>query len=163
MCINIWVVQEQVDRSPDLEDASGVGGMVIYNDASGKGLECMLMQHKHVKAYESRQLKPHERNYPTNNLELTAVILHWRYGGITYWGDKVLIYTDHKSLKYVFTQKELNMRQRRWLYLIANYDVDLQYHPGKVNVVLDAQSRKPEAYKISNSISRKCYSKKWYN
>jgi len=60
-------------------------------------------------------------------------------------GDQVLIYTDHKSLKYIFTQKELNMRQRRWLELMADYDIDLQYHPGKINVVQDALSRKPEA------------------
>ena len=57
----------------------------------------------------------------------------------------MLIYTDHKSLKYIFTQKELNMRQRRWLELMADYDIDLQYHPGKINVVPDALSRKPEA------------------
>ena len=60
-------------------------------------------------------------------------------------GDRVLIYTDHKSLTYIFTQKELNMRQRRWLELMADYDIDLQYHPGKVNVVPDALSRRPEA------------------
>ena len=60
-------------------------------------------------------------------------------------GDRVLIYTDHKSLKYIFTQKELNMRQRRWLELLADYDIDLQDHLGKVNVVPDALSRRPEA------------------
>jgi len=84
--------------------------MVIYSDASGKGLGCVLMQHNHVIAYASRQSKPHERNYPTHDLELAAVtfaLKNWRHYLL---GDKVLIYTDHKSLKYIFTQKELNMR-----------------------------------------------------
>ena len=60
-------------------------------------------------------------------------------------GDQVLIYTDHKSLKYIFTEKELSMRQRRWIELMADYDIDLQYHPGKVNVQPDSLSRKPGA------------------
>ena len=104
------------------------------------------MQYGHVMAYASRQLKPHEKNYPTYNLELSAVIfalkLWWHY----LLGDRVLIYTDHKSLKYVFTQKKLNMRQRRWLELMADYDIDLQYHPGKANIVPGALSRKPAVY-----------------
>jgi len=118
--------------------------MVIYRDASGKGLGCVLMQHRHVTAYASRQLKPHERNYLTHDLELTAVIFPLKIWRHYLLGDKVLIYTDHKSLKYIFTQKELNIRQRRWLELMADYDIDLKYHPGKVNVVPDALSRKPE-------------------
>ena len=103
------------------------------------------MQHGYVIAYASRQLKPHEKNYPTHELEVATVIFTlkiWRHYLLS---DQVLIYTDHKSLKYVFTQKELNMRQRRWLELMADYDIDLQYHPGKVNVVSDALSRKPGA------------------
>ena len=118
--------------------------MVIYNDASGKGLGCVLMQHGHVVAYACRNLKPHEKNYPTHDLELVAVIfaLIWRHYLL---GVRMLIYTDCKSLKYIFTQKELNMRQRRWLELMADYDIDLQYHPGKINVIPDALSRRPEA------------------
>jgi len=130
--------------APILKTPSGTGGMVIYSDASGKGLGCVLMQHGHVIAYASRQLKPHERNYPTHDLELAAVIFALKIWRHYLLGDKVLIYTDHKSLKYVFTQRELNMRQRRWLELMADYDIELQYHPGKNNTVPDALSRRPE-------------------
>ena len=83
------------------------------------------MQHGYVIAYASRQLKPHEKNYPTHDLELAAVIFALKIWRHYLLGDQVLIYTDHKSLKYIFTQKELNMRQRRWLELIADYDIDL--------------------------------------
>jgi len=89
-------------------------------------------------------LKSHERNYPTHDLELAAIIFALKIWRHYLLGDKVLIYTDHKSLKYIFTQKELNMRQRRWLELMADYDIDLQYHLGKVNTVPDALSRKLE-------------------
>ena len=139
-------LKSRLTTAPILKLPSGTGDMVIYSDASGQGLGCVLMQHGHVIAYASRQLKVHERNYPTHDLELAAVIHAlkiWRHYLI---GDRVLIYTDHKSLKYVFTQKELNMRQRRWLELLADYDVDLQYHPGKLNVVPDALSRLPGDY-----------------
>ncbi|XP_020266818.1 uncharacterized protein LOC109842338 [Asparagus officinalis] len=111
--------------------------------SNGRGLGCVLQQDGHVVAYASRQLKKHEQNYPTHDLELAAVIFAlklWRYYLL---GEQVKVFTDHKSLKYIFTQKELNMRQRRWLELIADYDIDLQYHPGKVNVVPDALSRLP--------------------
>ncbi|XP_024021742.1 uncharacterized protein LOC112091712 [Morus notabilis] len=96
----------------------------VYSDASRQGLGCALMQNGHVVAYASRQLKPHEQNYPTHDLELAA------------------IYSDHKSLKYLFTQKDLNLRQRRWMEYMEDYDFTLQYHPGKANVVADALSRK---------------------
>nr|CAB3502859.1 unnamed protein product [Digitaria exilis] len=115
---------------------------VIYCDASRQGLGFVLMQGGKVVAYASRQLRKHEQNYPTHDLELAAVVHAlkiWRHYLI---GNKCDIYTDHKSLKYVFTQSELNMRQRRWLELIKDYDVNLQYHPGKANVVADALSRK---------------------
>jgi len=120
---------------------------VIYTDASGQGLGCVLTQHGFVIAYASRQLKQHERNYPTHDLELAAVIFALKIWRHYLLGDHVLIYTDHKSLKYVFTQRELNMRQRRWLELMADYDVDLQYHPGKANVVPNALSRRPGEFK----------------
>ena len=138
-------LKNRLTSAPILKTPSGSGGMVIYSDASGKGLGCVLMQHGHVIAYASRQLKVHERNYPTHDLELAAVIFALKIWRHYLLGDQVLIYTDHKSLKYIFTQRDLNMRQRRWLELMANYDIDLQYHPGKANIVPDALSRKPEA------------------
>jgi len=112
-----------------LKTPSGTRGLVIYNNTLGKGLGCVLMQHEHVIAYASRKLKPHERNYPAHDLEFAAVIFVLKIWRHYLLGDKVLIYTDHKSLKYAFTQKELNIRQRPWLELMADYDVDLQYHP----------------------------------
>ncbi|CAA0811007.1 Uncharacterized mitochondrial protein AtMg00860, partial [Striga hermonthica] len=114
----------------------------IFSDASRQGLGCVLMQDSQVVAYASRQLKPHEQNYPTHDLELAAVVhalkiwRHYLYGG------RSEIFTNHKSLQYIFTQKELNMRQRRWLELVKDYDCSIQYHPGKANVVADALSRK---------------------
>jgi ribonuclease HI len=115
---------------------------VIFCDASRQGLGCVLMQEGRVVAYASRQLRSHEQNYPTHDLELAAVVHAlkiWRHYLI---GNKCEIYTDHKSLKYIFTQPDLNLRQRRWLELIKDYDLEIHYHPGKANVVADALSRK---------------------
>jgi ribonuclease HI len=117
----------------------------IYCDASRQGLGCVLMQEGRVVAYASRKLRKHELNYPTHDLELAAVVHAlkiWRHYLI---GHKSDIYTDHKSLKYIFTQSDLNLRQRRWLELIKDYDLDIHYHPGKANVVADALSRKSYA------------------
>jgi ribonuclease HI len=117
-------------------------GFDMYCDASRQGLGCVLMQEGKVVAYALRQLRKHEQNYPTHDLELAAVVHAlkiWRHYMI---GNKCQIFTDHKSLKYIFTQKDLNLRQRIWLELIKDYDLDIQYHPGKANVVADALSRK---------------------
>nr|AAX93001.1 retrotransposon protein, putative, Ty3-gypsy sub-class [Oryza sativa Japonica Group]ABA91620.1 retrotransposon protein, putative, Ty3-gypsy subclass [Oryza sativa Japonica Group] len=114
----------------------------IFCDASRQGLGCVLMQERKVVAYAFRQLRPHEVNYPTHDLELAAVfhaLKIWRHYLI---GNRCEVYTDHKSLKYIFTQTKLNMRQRRWLELIKDYDLGIHYHPGKANVVADALSRK---------------------
>jgi hypothetical protein len=122
---------------------------VIYCDASRQGLGCVLMQDGKVVAYASRQLKPHEQNYSTHDLEFAAVVHTlkiWRHYLI---GNKCEIYTDHKSLKYIFTQPDLNLRQRRWLELVKDYNVEIHYHPGKANVVADALSRK--SYKPKNA------------
>jgi ribonuclease HI len=100
------------------------------------------MQEGHVIAYASRQLRKHEQNYPTHDLELVALIHALKIWRHYLLGHKCQIYTDHKSLKYIFTQNDLNLRQRRWLELIKDYDLEIHYHPGKANVVADALSRK---------------------
>ncbi|RLN41627.1 gag-pol [Panicum miliaceum] len=120
-------------------------GFDVYCDTSRLGLRCVLMQSGKVVAYASRQLRKHEQNYPTHDFELAAVVHAlkiWRHYMI---GNKCKIFTDHKSLKYIFTQRDLNLRQRRWLELIKDYDLDIQYHLGKANVVPDALSRKGQA------------------
>ena len=135
-------LKERLVTAPVLIVPESSEGYVIYSDASMKGLGCVLMQHGKVVAYASRQLKEYEKNYPTHDLKLAAVefaLKIWRH---YLYGEKTQIFTDHKSLKYFFTQKELNMRQRRWLELVKDYDVDIQYHLGKANVVADALSRK---------------------
>jgi hypothetical protein len=100
------------------------------------------MQEGHVIAYASRQLRKHELNYPTHDLELAAVVHALKIWRDYIMGTKCQVYTDHKSLKYIFTQKDLNLRQRRWLELIKDYDLEIHYHPGKANLVADALSRK---------------------
>ncbi|TYK11136.1 pol protein [Cucumis melo var. makuwa] len=120
----------------------GSKSFVIYSDASKKGLGCVLMQQGKVVAYASRQLKSHEQNYPTHDLKLAAVVFALKIWRHYLYGEKIQTFTNHKSLKYFFTQKELNMRQRTWLELIKDYDCEILYHPGKVNVVADALSRK---------------------
>ena len=117
-------------------------GYTVYYDASRQGLGCVLMQHENVIAYASRQLKKHEKNYPTHDLELAVVFFALRIWRHYLYGVPCRIFTDHKSLQYLFTQKELNMRQRRWVELIKDYEFTIEYHPGKANVVADALSRK---------------------
>jgi hypothetical protein len=96
------------------------------------------MQEALVVCYASQQLRKHEENYLTHDLEL-ATVLHalkiWRHYLIGHHCD---IYSDHKSLKYIFTKNDLNLRQRQWLELIKDYDLRLKYHPGKANVVAEA-------------------------
>ena len=135
-------LKKRLVSAPILTIPSGSGGFTIYSDASRKGLGCVLMQHGKVVAYASRQLKPYEQNYPTHDLELAAVVFALKIWRHYLYGEQCEIFTDHKSLKYLFTQKELNMRQRRWLELLKNYDLTISYHPGKANVVADALSRK---------------------
>jgi hypothetical protein len=114
----------------------------IYCDASDQGLGCVLMQDGHVVAYSPRQLRKHEAHYLTHDLEL-AVVVHtltiWRH---YLMGKRCEPYTDHMSLKFIFTQSNLNLGQKRWLELIKDYDLGINYHPEKANVVADALSRK---------------------
>ncbi|TYK12237.1 pol protein [Cucumis melo var. makuwa] len=135
-------LKQKLVTAPVLTVPDGSGSFVIYSDASKKGLGCVLMQQGKVVAYASRQLKSHEQNYPTHDLELAAVVFALKIWRHYLYREKIQIYTDHKSLKYFFTQKEFNMRQRRWLELVKDYDCEILYHPGKANVVANALSRK---------------------
>jgi hypothetical protein len=114
----------------------------IYCDASGKGLGCVLMQNDRVVAYASRQLRKHEVNYPTHDLELADVVHALKIWRHYLMGKSCEMYTDHKSLKYIFTESNLNLRQRIWLELIKDYDLEINYHPGKANMVTDTLSRR---------------------
>ncbi len=90
-------------------------------------------------------MKPHERNHPTHDLELAGIVFSLKIWRHYIYGKKCYIYIDHESLKYLGTQKELNLRQRRWLELIKDYDYLIDYQPGKANVVADALSHKTMA------------------
>ena len=114
----------------------------MYSDALGIGLGCVLMQDGKVVAYASRQLKPHEQNYSTHDLELAAVVFALKIWRHYLYGEKYRIFTDHKSMKYFLNQKDLNLRQRWWLELFKDYDCIIDYHPRKANVLVDALSRK---------------------
>ena len=116
-------------------------GFVVYSDASRQGLGCVLMQHEKVVAYASKKLKPYEQNYPTHDLKLAAMVFAFKIWRHYVYGETCEIYTDHKGLKYLFSQKELNMKQRRWIELLKDYDCSILYHPGKANVVVDALSK----------------------
>jgi ribonuclease HI len=122
---------------PDMEKSFS-----IYCDASGQGLGCVLMQDGYVVAYASRQLRKHEAHYPTHDLELAAVVHALKIWRHYLMGKRFELYTDHKSLKYIFTQSNINLRQRRWLELIKDYDLGINYHPEKANVVVDALSQR---------------------
>nr|GFA27831.1 putative reverse transcriptase domain-containing protein [Tanacetum cinerariifolium] len=115
---------------------------VVYCDASHKGLGAVLMQRENVIAYASRQLKVHEKNYTTHDLELGSVVFALKLWRHYLYGTRCTVFTDHKSLQHILDQKDLNMRQRHWLELLSDYDCDIRYHPGKANVVAYALSRK---------------------
>nr|GEX01426.1 putative reverse transcriptase domain-containing protein [Tanacetum cinerariifolium] len=142
--------------APILALPKGSENFVVYCDASHKGLGVVLKKKEKVIAYASRQLKKkekviayasrqlkvHEKNYTTHDLELGAVVFALKMWRHYMYGTKFIVFTDHKSLQHILNQKELNMRQRRWLELLSDYDCEIRYHPGKANVVADALSRK---------------------
>ncbi|GJY28090.1 putative reverse transcriptase domain-containing protein [Tanacetum coccineum] len=182
------LIKQKLCSAPILALPEGSEDFVVYCDASHKGLGAVLMQREKVIAYASRQLKVHEKNYTTHDLELGSVVFalkiwrHYLYGtrctrekviayasrqlkvheknytthdlelgsvvfALKIWrhylyGTRCTVFTDHKSLQHILDQKELNMRQRRWLELLSDYDCDIRYHPGKANVVADALSHK---------------------
>ncbi|KAJ9547488.1 hypothetical protein OSB04_020031 [Centaurea solstitialis] len=135
-------LRRKLCEAPVLTLPEGVEDLTVYCDASYHGLGCVLMQKGKVIAYASRQLKTHEANYPTHDLELAAVVFALKLWRHYLYGVRCTIYTDHKSLHYFMDQRNLNMRQRRWLEVIKDYDCEILYHPGKANVVADALSRK---------------------
>ncbi|GJR61729.1 putative reverse transcriptase domain-containing protein [Tanacetum coccineum] len=120
----------------------GSKDFIAYYDASKKGLGAVLMQKEKVISYASCQLKIHKKSYMTYDLELGAVVFALKIWRHYLYGTKYTVFTDHKSLQHILAQKELNMRQRRWLELLSDYDCEIRYHPGKANVVADALSRK---------------------
>ncbi|GJY45477.1 putative reverse transcriptase domain-containing protein [Tanacetum coccineum] len=136
------LLKQKLCEAPILALPEGNDDFVVYCDASHQGLGAVLMQREKVIAYASRQLKPHEENYTTHDLELGAVVFALKIWRHYLYDTKCIVFTDHKSLQHILDQKELNMRQRRWLELLADYDCGIRYHPGKENVVADALSRK---------------------
>ncbi|GJR19956.1 reverse transcriptase domain-containing protein [Tanacetum coccineum] len=136
------LLKQKLCEAPILALPEGNDDFVVYCDASHQGLGAVLMQREKVIAYASRQLKPHEENYTTHDLELGAVVFALKIWRHYLYGTKCTVFTDHKSLQHILNKKELNMRQRRWLELLADYDCEIRYHPRKANVVADALSRK---------------------
>nr|GEW25844.1 putative reverse transcriptase domain-containing protein [Tanacetum cinerariifolium] len=138
-------LKDKLCNAPVLALPKGPKDFVVYCDASEIELGCVLIQRGKVIAYASRQLKIHEKNYTTHDLELGAVVFALKIWRHYLYGTKSVIYTDHKSLQLIFSQKELNMRQRHWIELFSDYDCKIRYHPGKANVGADALSRKEKA------------------
>ncbi|GKC62051.1 putative reverse transcriptase domain-containing protein, partial [Tanacetum coccineum] len=136
------LLKQKLCSAPILALLEGSEDFIVYCDASIKGLGAVLMQREKVIAYASCQLKIHKKNFTTHDLELGAVLFslkHWRH---YLYGIKCTMFTDHKSLQHILNHKDLNMRQRRWLELLSDYDCEIHYHPRKANVVADALSRK---------------------
>ncbi|GJT79838.1 putative reverse transcriptase domain-containing protein [Tanacetum coccineum] len=132
-------------RHPDVpEEAGRSEDFIVYCDASIKGLGAVLMPRENVFSYASRQLKIHEKNYTTHDLELGAVVFALKIWMHYLYETKCTVFTDHKSLQHILDQKELNMRQRHWLELLSDYDCEIRYHSGKANFVVDALSRKEQ-------------------
>ncbi|GJZ42224.1 putative reverse transcriptase domain-containing protein [Tanacetum coccineum] len=139
------LLKQKLCSAPILALPEGSEDFIVYYDASHKGLGVVLMQREKVISYASRQLKIHEKNYTTHDLELALVVFSlnlWRH---YLYRTKCTVFTDHKSLQYILNQKELNMRQHRWLELLSDYDCEIRYHSGKANVVADALSKKEQS------------------
>nr|GEV33403.1 reverse transcriptase domain-containing protein [Tanacetum cinerariifolium] len=136
-----WILKK-LCSAPILALPEGSKDFVVYCDASHKGLGVILMQREKLIAYVSRQLKIHEKNYTTHDLELRSVVFALKFWRHYLYGTKCTMFTDHKSLQHILSQKELNMRQRHWLELLSDYNCEIRYHPGKANVVADALSMK---------------------
>nr|GFC27640.1 retrovirus-related Pol polyprotein from transposon 17.6 [Tanacetum cinerariifolium] len=129
------LLKQKLCSVPILALPEGSENFVVYYDASHKGLGAVLMQKEKVIAYASRQLKVHEKNYTTHDLELGAIVFALKMWRHYLYGTKYVVFTNHKSLQHILDQKKLNVRQRRWLELLSDYDCEIRYHPGKANVV----------------------------
>ncbi|GJS10126.1 putative reverse transcriptase domain-containing protein [Tanacetum coccineum] len=138
------LIKQKLCSATILALPEGSEDFVVYCDASHKGLGDVLMQREKVIAYALRQLKIHEKNYTTHDLELGSVVFALKIWRHYLYGTKCTVFTDHKSLQHILDQKELKMRQRRWLELLSDYDYDIRYHLGKANLVADALSRKEQ-------------------
>ncbi|GJT59414.1 putative reverse transcriptase domain-containing protein [Tanacetum coccineum] len=134
------LLKQKLCSAPILALPEGSENFVVYCDASQKGLGAVLMQKEKVIAYASRQLKVYKKNYTIHELELGAVVFALKMWRHYLYGTKCIVFTDHKSLQHILDQKELNMRQRRWLELLSDYDCEIRYHPGKAYLVTDALS-----------------------
>ncbi|GJW49204.1 putative reverse transcriptase domain-containing protein [Tanacetum coccineum] len=140
------LLKKKLCSAPILALPEGSENFVVYCDASHKGLGAVLMQKEKIIAYASRQLKVHEKNYTTHDLELGAIVFALKMWRHYQYGTKRVVFTNPKSLQHILDQKELNMRQRRWLELLSDYDCEIRYHPRKENVVADTEARKEENY-----------------
>ncbi|GKF34192.1 putative reverse transcriptase domain-containing protein, partial [Tanacetum coccineum] len=140
--VDFQLLKQKLCSAPILALPKGSEDFIAYCDASKKGLGAVLMQREKVISYASPQLNIHEKNYMTHDLEHGAVVFALKIWRHYQYGTKCTVFTDHKSLQHILDQKELNMRQRRWLELLSDYDYEICYHPGKANVVADALSRK---------------------
>ncbi|GJT94887.1 putative reverse transcriptase domain-containing protein [Tanacetum coccineum] len=145
-------LSKKLCSAPILALPKGSENFVVYYNASRKGLSAVLMQREKVIACVSRQLKIHEKNYTTHDLVLGAVVFALKMWRHYLYGTKCVVFTDHKSLQHILNQKELNMRQRRWLELLSDYNCEIHYHPGKENMIIEAQveARKEENYGIED-------------
>ena len=116
----------------------------MYCDAFIDGLGCVLLQSKRVVAYGSRQSKNHEQSYPIHDMDLTAIVFALKYWHHYLYDEQFEVFSNHKSLKYILTQRDLNMRQRNWMEYLEDYDFTLYYHLGKANVVANSLSQKSQ-------------------
>ncbi|GKB37644.1 putative reverse transcriptase domain-containing protein, partial [Tanacetum coccineum] len=136
------LLKQKLCSASILDLPEGSENFMVYYDASRKGLGAILMHRDKVIAYASRQLKIHEKNYTTHELELGVVVFALKIWRHYLYDMKCVVFTDHKSFQHILDQKELNMRQCRWLEVLSDYDYKIRHHPGKANVVADALSRK---------------------
>ncbi|GJR93269.1 putative reverse transcriptase domain-containing protein [Tanacetum coccineum] len=138
------LIKQKLYSAPIMALPEGSKDFVVYCDASHKGLGVVLMQREKLITYAFRQLKIHKKNYATYYLELGSVVFALKIWRHYLYRTKCTMFTDRKSLQHILDQKELNMRQRRWLELLSDYYCDIRYHPGKANVVADALSHKEQ-------------------